>query len=126
MTLQEALTNSLRSVLFDADRGQAEEVEYQRGSELPQSIPIIFQAVNENDQLENNVYGDSCFVMIHEDDLHEFFERKPLQEDKITRSLPLALAQIERTEVWYLVGEAQRNSVGVWKCLAQKNIRLYP
>ena len=104
----------------------AEEVEVQRDAELPRQIPVIFKTVSEDDQIDISIYGDVCFCLIHEDTLHDHFDRIPKKDDKITRSLPLAAGQVEREEVWYLVGEFQRSSVGVWKCLAQKNIRLYP
>ena len=124
-TLLEKITGDF-AILFDGDSGTAEEVELQRASEMPRLTPVIFQIVSENDEIETNVYGDSCFILIHEDDLHNYFDRIPKKDDKITRSLPLAEAQIERKEIWYLIGESQRSSVGIWKCLAEKNIRLYP
>lgn len=114
------------AILFDKESGLAEEVEYQRDDGFPWPISVIFQVVNEDDHIQDNVYGDSCFVLIHEVDLPDHFDRKPLKDDKITRPLPLSVWQVERNEIWHLIGESQRNTNGVWKCLAQKNIRLYP
>ena len=124
-TLLEKMTGDF-AILFDIEDGLAEESEYQRGSELPWPIPVIFRTVSEDDQIEASVYGDVCFFLIHESNLHDHFDRIPKKNDKITRSLPLANSQIERKEIWYLIGEFQRSSAGIWKCLAQKNIRLYP
>ena len=125
MTLLDKITGDV-AILFNKDTGVAEEVEMQRGSELPQPIPVIFRAVSEDDQIETDVYGDVCFVLIHESDLNDYFDRTPKKDDKITRTLPLAEGQTEREEIWTLVGEFQRFSSSVWKCLAQKNVRLYP
>ncbi len=124
-TLLEKITEDFK-FLFDEERGLAEEVEYQREDVPFQSIPVIFKTVSEEDQIDANIYGDVCFVLIHEDDLYDYFERSPKKDDKIIRSLPLAVGQPERKEIWYLTGEFQRSSAGIWKCLAQKNIRLYP
>lgn len=124
-TLLEKITGDF-AVLFDKESGLAEEVECQRDDGFPWPISVIFQVVSEADQIQENVYGDSCFILIHEADLHDHFDRKPLKNDKITRLLPLAEGQIERKEIWHLIGESQRIANGVWKCLAQKNIRLYP
>ena len=124
-TLLDKITGDI-AILFNKDMGLAEEVQIQRGSELPRSIPVIFRVVSEDDQIETDVYGDVCFILIHENDLSEYFDRMPKKDDKITRTLPLAEGQIEREEIWTLVGEFQRFSSSVWKCLAQKNVRLYP